>query len=129
VKYLLDTHTLLWALYEPARLPIGVSSILSGEGNKLLLSNVSTWEIIDKATKFRLPMAGSSPGQIVRDVQALQMQMLPIEYDDIIESVKRPQHHSDPLDRVLIAQARRYGATLLSKDGKFHLYDVPLLWN
>jgi PIN domain nuclease of toxin-antitoxin system len=54
--------------------------------------------------------------------------MLPIQLDDIIASVKLPRHHGDPLDRLLIAQARRFNATLLSRDGKFNHYEVCIFW-
>lgn len=55
------------------------------------------------------------------DISALEAHLLAIDLEDITASAKLPQHHGDPLDRLLIAQARRVGATLLSKDGKFHL--------
>jgi PIN domain nuclease of toxin-antitoxin system len=40
-----------------------------------------------------------------------------------------PNHHKDPFDRMLISQALWEGLTVISKDGKFKLYDVPLLWD
>lgn len=129
LKFLLDTHTLLWTLYEPHKLPTAVLAVVRKRQSELFISHVSPWEITDKATKFRLPMAGSSPASIVRDVQALGATLVPITLEDIVASVKLPRHHNDPLDRVLIAQAQRLGATLLSKDGKFTLYEVPILWS
>jgi PIN domain nuclease of toxin-antitoxin system len=129
MKLLLDSHTLLWALYEPRQLPASVRLMIEDKANQVFVSHVSPWEITDKATKFRLPMAGSSADQIVRDVETLHVTLFPIELQDIIASVKLPRHHNDPLDRLLIAQAQRLGATLLSVDGKFKLYDVPILWD
>jgi PIN domain nuclease of toxin-antitoxin system len=128
LKFLLDTHTLLWMLYEPRLLPAEVQSVLTDETNELLVSYVSLWEITDKAAKFRLPMAGASADAILRDIRGLGATLLAIDLDDIMNSVKLPRHHNDPLDRVLIAQAIRCEATLLSKDGKFKHYDVKLFW-
>ena len=115
-RFLLDTHTLLWTLYEPERLPPEVRTILEGSINELLLSDVSVLEITSKAARYRLPQAGFSVDVIMGD------------RDDIVAAAKLPLHHTDPLDRVLIAQARRLGATLLSKDSKFASYDVALFW-
>jgi PIN domain nuclease of toxin-antitoxin system len=126
--FLLDSHALLWTLYQPDILPLSVVSLIEDKNTLLYVSDISQWEIIDKATKFRLPMAGSSADQIAKDIWALDVTMLPIELDDIVSSVKLPRHHNDPMDRLLIAQARRLGATLLSRDGKFKHYDVPIFW-
>jgi PIN domain nuclease of toxin-antitoxin system len=128
MNLLLDSHTLLWALYDPRLLPSNVRLMIQDQVNQVFVSYVSPWEITDKATKYRLPMAGSSADRIVRDIEALRVTLLPIDFQDIIASVKLPRHHNDPLDRLLIAQAQRLGATLLSVDGKFKLYDVPILW-
>lgn len=125
---MLDSHTLLWAIYEPHLLPGIVSSIIEEETNSLFLSHVSIWELTDKAAKFRLPTAGPSPDRIMLRILELRATVLAIDLDDIIASVKLPRHHGDPMDRLLIAQARRLEATLLSRDGKFKHYDVPTLW-
>jgi PIN domain nuclease of toxin-antitoxin system len=126
--FILDSHTLIWTLYQPYLLPRSVTNVIEDKENLLYISEVSPWEITDKATKFRLPMAGNSADQIVLDIASLNATMLPIQFGDIVSSVKLPRHHNDPFDRLLIAQALRLGATLLSKDGKFKHYDVPLFW-
>lgn len=93
-----------------------------------LCQHVSIWEVVDKAAKFRLPIAGSSVDKIVARIDELQTILVPIQLEVVVASVKLPQVHGDPMDRVLIAQAQRLNATLISKDGKFAQYDVPLLW-
>jgi len=128
MKFLFDSHALLWTIYEPFRLPPGVASAIADPSNDLLISHVSVWELTDKAAKFRLPVAGFSVDRIVARIQELGATLLPIDLADVVASVKLPQHHGDPMDRVLIAQARRLNATLLSKDGKFKHYDVPVFW-
>jgi len=128
MKFLLDSHTLLWTLYEPHRLPVGIASSIANSTNPLYVSHVSVLELTDKAAKFRLPIAGSSVDRIVERILGLGVTMVPIELADITASVKLPRHHDDPLDRLLLAQAMRLGATLLSRDGKFGDYDVPVLW-
>ncbi len=129
MRYLLDTHTLIWTLYDPASLSVRVRGLVSGFEHELYGSHVSILEITDKASKGRLPLAGNSPDAILEDLQAFPVKLVPISLEDILASVKLPRHHNDPLDRLLIAQAQRLGATLLSKDGMFKLYDVPVLWS
>jgi PIN domain nuclease of toxin-antitoxin system len=128
MKFLLDSHTLLWTLYEPHYLPARVVSAVANSNNLLYVSHVSVLELTDKAAKFRLPIAGPSVDRIVERILGLGVTMVPIELADITASVTLPRRHDDPLDRLLIAQAIRLGATLLSKDGKFGEYDVPVLW-
>ena len=127
-RWLLDTHTLLWTLYEPERLSKRVRTLIEEDTNEILLSDVSVLEITSKAVRYRLPQAGSSVDVIMGRILGLKADMVSIHLDDIAAAAKLPPHHFDPLDRVLIAQAVRLGATLLSKDGKFALYDVPVLW-
>ena len=125
---LLDSHTLLWTLYEPHLLTPRVRSAIEDPGNHLFISQVSVLELTDKVAKFRLPTAGFFVDRVVERIEEIRATIVPIEMRDILASVKLPRHHNEPLDRLLIAQAERLDATLLSKDGKFKLYDVPLLW-
>jgi PIN domain nuclease of toxin-antitoxin system len=47
---------------------------------------------------------------------------------DIVAAQKLPHHHADPFDRMLIAQARTFSLTLVTKDSKIALYEVDILW-
>jgi PIN domain nuclease of toxin-antitoxin system len=128
MKFMLDSHTLLWTLYEPELLPAGVASAISDSAHQLYVSHISVLELTDKAVKFRLPKAGSAADRIIEHILGLGVTMTSVELADIAASVKLPRHHDDPLDRILIAQAQRLSATLLSRDGKFGHYDVPVFW-
>jgi len=128
MRFLFDSHTLLWTIYEPFRLSSSVQSVIADTSNDLLIIHISVWELTDKAAKFRLPVAGSSVDRIVARIQGLGGTLVPVELADIVASVKLPHEHGDPMDRALIAQAQRHNATLLSRDRKFHLYDVPVFW-
>ncbi|MES2393685.1 MAG: type II toxin-antitoxin system VapC family toxin [Acidobacteriota bacterium] len=128
MKLLLDSHAVYWSLYEPERLPGGVSAVIEDSSNNIFVSHVCVWELVDKAAKFRLPVAGTSVDRIVERIFGLRATMVPVALEDIVASAKLPQHHGDPMDRVLIAQAARLGARLLSKDRKFALYGVDVFW-
>ena len=125
---LLDSHTVLWTLYDPAMLPRGLASLLRDPSTNLFISEASVWELSDKAAKSRLPLAGNSVSQLMRDIEALGVTLLPIERADILASVALPPHHGDPFDRMLIAQAQARNLLLVSKDADIAKYDVKVLW-
>ena len=128
-SFLLDNHVVLWSLYEPARLSIAVETVLLDVGAALYMSEASLWELLDKAAKGRLPLAGSSPQLIVEQILSLDVSFLPVTQADIVASVSLPLHHGDPFDRMLVVQAQRRGVTLISRDQAMKLYDVPVLWS
>jgi PIN domain nuclease of toxin-antitoxin system len=125
---LLDSHTLLWALYDPTLLPLPLTGLLEDASVILYISEVSLWELADKAAKRRLPLASNSISKFVEDVEALAATLLPIERADILASVMLPPHHGDPFDRLLIAQAQVRGLVLASKDADIAKYDVKVVW-
>lgn len=53
---------------------------------------------------------------------------LPVHHRHALEVAGLPRHHSDPFDRLLVAQARVEGATLITADRQFQAYDVELMW-
>jgi PIN domain nuclease of toxin-antitoxin system len=112
---LLDSHALLWALYDPAVLARSLSDLLRDTANNLFVSDASVWELSDKAAKRRLPLAGNSVSQLMRDIEALGAELLPIERADILASVVLPPYHGAPI-------------VLVSKDTEIAKYDVKVLW-
>jgi len=128
MNLLLDSHTVLWILYTPHVLPRSLSLLLRDPVNVLFVSEGSVWELSDKAAKKRLPLAENSVSKLMEDIYALGAVMLPIERADILTSVSLPPHHSDPFDRLFIAQARSRNLALVSKDGDVSKYDVNVVW-
>jgi PIN domain nuclease of toxin-antitoxin system len=125
---LLDTHALLWMLYSPDVLPPHLVVLLREPANRLFVSEGTVWEITDKAAKGRLPLAGNSVSQIMRDIDGSNATLLPIERPDILASVELPPHHGDPFDRLYVAQARARDLVLVSKDADIAKYNVKMLW-
>ena len=128
MRLLFDSHTLLWALYEPEHLTTHVRDLIADEGNPLFVSYASIWELSNKASAYRLPMVGSSARRMVERIQELGVTFLPITIEDILSAGSLPQHHADPFDRMLIAQAQTHSLSLLTRDADIGLYDVPTLW-
>ena len=128
MKLLFDSHVLLWAIYEPEKLTSRVADLVSDTNNELHISLATVWELSNKAAAYRLPLAGSSVEDMVARFEELQPVFVSITRADINRAATLPQHHGDPFDRMLIAQAQALSLTLLTKDGKIMFYDVATIW-
>ena len=128
MRLLLDSHVLLWALYEPERLPAHVQDIVSDMSNELFVSLATVWELANKAAVHRLPLAGSSVERMIERMEQLGVIFLPITQSNIVAAATLPPFHADPFDRMLIAQAQAHTLALLTKDAEIAKYDVQILW-
>ncbi len=121
MKLLLDTHILLWALSDDPALSQRHRAAL--ETAEIYVSAASIWEIGIKKALGKLDVPST-----VFDV-AIQAgcRSLSITWTHAQEAAALPSHHADPFDRMLIAQARCDGLTMVSADKMFRSYDVELL--
>jgi PIN domain nuclease of toxin-antitoxin system len=122
VRLLLDTHIVLWEL--------GGSRAVSREAQEaleraddLLFSAVSFAEIGVKAAVGKL----SIPSDLREHVQRSGVRTLGLDVDHGLAVAVLPMHHRDPFDRLLIAQARCEGLTIVTADRRFVEYDVPVV--
>jgi len=125
---LLDTHTLLWFLNNDSRLPVSVRQKIE-ETELVFVSAVSLWEIAIKINIGKLNIVTSFE-EIKENMNALNIQELPIEFDDSLAYTGLPilKEHKDPFDRMIVAQAMRRSLTLVSADKKLDAYPVNRLW-
>jgi PIN domain nuclease of toxin-antitoxin system len=115
-------------VYEPERLPPGIQNAVANVQNELIVSLATIWELSNKAAAHRLPLAGSSVQTMIERFQQLGVTFLPITLDEVLASASLPQHHSDPFDRMLIAQAIKHSFTFVTKDPVMRSYEVEVLW-
>ena len=128
MRYLLDTHAFLWLAHQSTSLSGQAREIMADSDNVLFLSLASIWELQIKAQIGRLELARPLV-DIVREQQEVnQIQLLPIILELIIALEDLPQHHQDPFDRMLIAQARHEDMPIITKDTKIAKYPVTILW-
>jgi PIN domain nuclease of toxin-antitoxin system len=125
MKLLLDSHVLLWVLDTPERLPPLVHELVSDTTITVLVSIPSLWELRIKALNGKL----EAPDDLSGLALASGFSLLPVEVRHIGQLDRLPNHHRDPFDRMLIAQAQVDGLTLVSADRTIRLYDVPILWS
>ena len=124
MRLLLDTHALIFLLGEPEQLKQKARDALADPGNDVYFSAANVWEIEIKAKLGKLaPPADDT----LAAARSLPINELAILADHARTAGQLPTHHHDLFDRVLIAQAQVKGLTLVSRDGAFESYDVPLL--
>jgi PIN domain nuclease of toxin-antitoxin system len=120
---LLDTHVLLWWLAGDAALPKGAGDAIADSGSEVLVSAATAWEIAIKKATGRL----AAPDDLIKALDANDFGTLPITAPHALAAGNLPAHHSDPFDRMLIAQARLERLILVSVDRRFTDYEVELL--
>jgi PIN domain nuclease of toxin-antitoxin system len=128
MKVLVDTHTFIWALLNDHRLTTKAKATLSSDEHELVFSLVSLWEIATKMKLGKLNTIGSSVAYIRDEMNAFGMELLPIRYEHILHLESLPHHHSDPFDRLLIAQALTESLPILTADRAFRQYGVKTIW-
>jgi PIN domain nuclease of toxin-antitoxin system len=120
---LLDTHTFLWWLDDPALLAESARKAIADGKNLVYVSAAVAWEIAIKRSLGKL----DAPEDLEAVMAANRFLPLPVTVPHALAVATLPDHHRDPFDRLLIAQARHEGFQLVSRDPFMKLYDVPLL--
>jgi PIN domain nuclease of toxin-antitoxin system len=128
VRLLLDTHVLIWSAGNPERLSDQVTDLLNNTNNSWIFSIASIWEMQIKLQTGKLTLNLPLPELIETQRQANDLQILPIELPHIYALEGLPNHHRDPFDRVLVAQAIVENIPLVSIDAVFDAYPVNKLW-
>ena len=128
MRVLVDTHTFIWALLNDHRLSTKAKQILRSNEDELVFSLVSLWEIAIKMKIGKLNSVGSSVAYVRDEMKEYGMELLPLRYEHILQLEMLPLHHSDPFDRLLVAQAITESLPILSIDKKFSAYPIKLIW-
>ena len=128
MRLLLDTHALIWWFGGGQRLSSRALEALEDQGNDVIVSAASGWEIATKYRARRLPDAAGLAEDIAGHMARENFQELPISMGDAVQAASLPEVHRDPFDRILIAQALSRDLTLVSIEPLFDRYDVRRLW-
>jgi PIN domain nuclease of toxin-antitoxin system len=124
VRVLLDSHVIVWWLMTPAKLRKPSFAILLADDSELFVSAASWWELAIKRAlgrirfDFELMLAKLGQADVTR---------LDVTFAHAESSAGLPGHHSDPFDRMLAAQARCEGLTLMTRDSAFELYSIATI--
>ena len=128
MNLLLDTHTLLWWLYDDPKLSAKARVTIEKPEQRILVSSASAWEITTKVRIGKLPEIGDVAEKLSAYLRRERFEALPISLEHALAAGALPGPHKDPFDRMLIAQARMEKLRVVSIDPVFEHYGVPALW-
>lgn len=128
MKLLLDTHALLWWWKDDPRLSKRAAIAIADEGNKVLVSAASAWEIATKHRLGKLPGAESAVRKFSELIIADGFDHLAVSYHHALTAGGYAIEHRDPFDRILAAQSLIEGATLVTNDAVMKLFRIKCLW-
>ena len=128
MRLLLDTHALLWWLAGDGQLSLRARRVIADRRHEVLVSAASAWEVTTKHRLGKLPMAGPLAVDFGREVRRQGFLPLAISMEHAQVAGALPNHHRDPFDRVLVAQAREERLALVSNEAVFDDYGVPRVW-
>jgi PIN domain nuclease of toxin-antitoxin system len=129
VRFLVDTHTFLWAILSPEKLSDRVTEIFTDREAELLLSIATPWEMAVKAGIGKLENGADILDDFEHRVTASGYGMLETSVKHAIRSGSLPRYHKDPFDRLLVAQALDLDLPILSRDTIFDAYGVRRIWD
>jgi PIN domain nuclease of toxin-antitoxin system len=124
LNLLLDTHLLLWAAGHPDRLSAVATTLLLDPSHELLFSAASIWEVTIKRGLGRDDFQ-VDPRRFWRTLLTHGYRELTVTSEQTIAVGQLPPLHKDPFDRLLVAQARTEGLTLLTTDTLVTQYGEP----
>jgi PIN domain nuclease of toxin-antitoxin system len=124
VKLLLDSHAFLWWLAEDPKLKAGARQAVADPVSIVHVSAATVWELSIKAALGKLDLDGAD---LVEEIGENDFVELPMTARHSLAAATLPRHHDDPFDRMLIAQARIEGLTIVTRDPAFRAYGVGLL--
>jgi PIN domain nuclease of toxin-antitoxin system len=128
VNLLLDSCALIWLTSEPSQLSEAAVRAINQPEAVLHVSHASLWELSLKHAAGKLSLPESPRLWWSGQVNKWGLVELPLTAEALFRGTELPQHHKDPFDRVILAQADMLGLHLVSPDTEFPAYRIPLIW-
>ena len=120
---ILDAHVLLWWWADDRRLGPPARRSITNPEHSVVVSAATVWEIAVKRAAGRL----GAPANILDTLQSEQFDVVPITGEDAVSAAELPLHHRDPFDRLLISQALRLDALIITSDRAISAYEANVL--
>ena len=126
--YLLDTAPLIYLMSQEDSVPVAVRRELADPKSEVFYSQISLWEIQIKYQLGKLTMSDEPATVLPRELARYGFTQLDLTDAAIFALSRLPPLHRDPFDRMLIAQAKMTGSTLISPDKVFSQYPINVRW-
>lgn len=124
MRYLLDTHVLLWWIADDPKLRTDTRATITDPSYEVAVSVASIWEAAIKRAvgklRFETPV-------LLDTLNRGGIRVLSITAEHALAAGDLPRHHHDPFDRMLVAQALAEGLTLISRDARLRSYEVAIV--
>lgn len=128
MRYLLDTHILIWLISDPKQLSQTAKDIIQNTNNELYYSPLSFCEIAIKVSNKKLEMADGWQAGYQKILHTNDIKPIAQSWQDAIILQNLPFYHKDPFDRMLISLAMVNNLNFISADGHCALYDLKVVW-
>lgn len=128
MKYLLDTHTLIWLLNGNDNIPTKLIELIEAPKTEIFVSIISFWEIAIKKSLGKLDIVDSTE-KILKETESAGIKILEIKPKHILYVESLEFHHKDPFDRILISTSIKEKMKIISIDEIFDKYNVKRIWN
>ena len=127
MRLLLDTQVWLWMVSSADDLSDDLKAHLTDEATDVFLSAAAVWEVGTKVTAGKLKLTGQSGALLPMYIKRSGVQPLSVTVAHALRAAALPDHHRDPFDRLMIAQAQVEELTFVTADAQLAEYDVPML--
>ncbi len=123
MKYLLDTHILIWMIFSPEKLSEEVQIILADTENTIYVSVINFWEISLKFSLGNLALKNTTPEKLIDICKMMKLVSIPLSENNAATFYKISEFfHKDPFDRMLIWQSIENNLTFVSNDKNVKKY-------
>jgi PIN domain nuclease of toxin-antitoxin system len=126
-RLLLDTHAFLWAVSDPDRLGSEAREAIADRTNDVFVSAAAAWEIAIKQRGGKLALPMDAATFVPAAMTSLGAAQLDISFQHALATESLPEHHRDPFDRIMIAQAQVENMTFVTRDAFSLRYPVRTL--
>ena len=128
MRVLVDTHVFFWWVTDDAQLSEPARAAITEEGNEVIVSAVTAWELATKARFGKWPEAVDLATNIESELAAGDFIALPITLEHARVAGFLPSRHRDPFDRMLAAQAQVEAIPLVTADPVFGDFGMRVIW-
>jgi len=128
MKYLLDTHAVLWFWWDDPRLGARARSVIMDPANQKLVSLATPWEVAIKTSLKKIDIGGPYEGFFSQQMTRSCFEWMAFREEHFCRLSDLPFHHRDPFDRMLVAQALVENVSIISSDAHFEAYGVSRVW-
>ena len=127
MKYLLDTHAIIWLIEDSPNMPEKLKDICRNPNNLIFISTISLWEIAIKISLSKLSLK-IELNEFLSIIKNSDIRILQIRDDYLQKLLELPFVHKDPFDRLIVTTALTENLTIITIDENIQKYNVTWIW-